>query len=406
MGLEGLAEELESLAAEATDHPALQYLNPSSSRYQITMGWTVGPLVGLEEFGEKVFIGLGWGPTRYFRSPGGSVTAITPAGVAQWLIAQARYRPAEEVLAEFGELVAIERVTYLEIVALWGIAPTEPLELGIEGIRLVPIADLPSSDHRDAVTGVRVLNIPEAGIPLGLRPRATAAMVRELDVFAALSNPPPPYPYTVERELMYELARMLVTVNEAPVVPFGHWIQAAPATPYLLGGEGGFNVTSRFLARSPETHVISPELLQHLVVSYLNMTVEDRRKLRVPLARFNSALIRAKEDAVEAAIDMGIAMEAFLCPDEDTKEIQYRFALRGALYLGNSHERAATKRELRRIYHARSDAVHRGTLGKRSTGQQLQLLEKARDLFVAMLRRSIQSEALPRWEDVELGIAE
>jgi hypothetical protein len=394
-----LAAEAASLAQAAIDHPLLQHLNPESGRYQTVRGWNVGHTDGLEAFGERVLrsVGCEWG-TLHYRSMNG-FTAITPYAIGQWVVAQSRVRPAEDVLREFASLVSGNRATYVELVALWGLEPSTSVDLGVEGIQLVPIEQVPRSDYTDALTGLQILNIPESGIPLAMRPLATAVLVREVEVHplflprGATSASPVKGSKT---KLMYDLAAVLTAITGTPVVAFGSWAEAKIGTPYITTLGGGFNVTRAFLAHKPRPHAVDAALLRELVPAYAAMSDADRTKLRVPLERLTLALAE-QNDRVEAMIDLGIAMEAFLCPGQES-EVRYRFSLRGARFLGGSAE---TQAALRELYDARSRAVHNGDLKGPAT-RQIELFEKGRDLFIEMLQKAVRARALPDWNDVEL----
>jgi hypothetical protein len=402
-----LIAEVKRLAEAATDHSALAFLDPASGSYELIRAMNVAPFDGLEELGGELLKAFGFEAIAYFRGPEASVTAITPTSLALWAVAQSRFRPTEEVFAEFEHLVAANRATYLEIVPLWGISPTEEVDLEAEGIRLLPIERLPLSQAKDGATGARVLKIPGFGIELGIRPRATAALVGSVEVAPVFvqSTSVRELP-GLGRELMYEVARMLVVAVEVPVVPFGYWTQAAPGTPYIRGGAGGFRISEGFLGRAPVEHVVNPNVIRELVLAYLNMDLDNRGRLEVPLSRLNSALVQIYADSVESMIDLGIALESFLCPDKQPTEVRYRFALRGALYLGGNRAAVAeTRQTLGKLYDARSDAVHGGTRGKRSTDQQISLVKRGSSLLIAMLRKTMETGRVPGWEAIEIGEA-
>lgn len=75
------------------------------------------------------------------------------------------------------------------------------------------------------------------------------------------------------------------------------------------------------------------------------------------LQRF--ALAVARQQASEALVDYVVALEALLLGDQAGPELQYRFALNGAIYLAeSSDERLALYEDLRQLYSGRSKLVH------------------------------------------------
>ncbi len=86
-------------------------------------------------------------------------------------------------------------------------------------------------------------------------------------------------------------------------------------------------------------------------------SLSRRGGLVVALRRFNRAYSR--EIGEDKIIDLTIALESCLLAGE-TKELSYRFALRGAALLSKSKDPKETKKLLKAIYDARSSIVHDG----------------------------------------------
>ena len=90
----------------------------------------------------------------------------------------------------------------------------------------------------------------------------------------------------------------------------------------------------------------------------------DKRVLRVAIDRVNRALRR--HWSVDAAIELGVALEAFFLSDEDQSELSYRLRLRCAWWLGETPEERIQLMEWAGvIYKCRSVAVHRGYLAEK-----------------------------------------
>jgi hypothetical protein len=127
----------------------------------------------------------------------------------------------------------------------------------------------------------------------------------------------------------------------------------------------------------------------------------------VPLERLDRAIHRV--DAVDRAIDLGIALEALLMHGSggghtDNSPISYRLSLRGAMYLEATHEaRKLTFDLLRHVYGLRSTAIHEGhlkaTVDKKLTNASLDDgIRKA----AALILKIIDTGRMPDWEAVIL----
>jgi hypothetical protein len=102
---------------------------------------------------------------------------------------------------------------------------------------------------------------------------------------------------------------------------------------------------------------------QAIVAQYDHLPEVLRTRLLIAINRLHSGM--ARYGTVDGAIDLGIALEALFLPDANA-ELTYRLKIRGGHLLGgNAQERLRIGRELEKIYHVRSTAVHSGTLPRR-----------------------------------------
>jgi hypothetical protein len=96
--------------------------------------------------------------------------------IARWTLAQARLRPAREVVERLQEFVSKNCVPMSEIIALWGLNPIAAIKLAND-VSLVPVDHLIPSDPKDQLTGVRQ-NL-RAQISTFPQPRIGAALKRD-----------------------------------------------------------------------------------------------------------------------------------------------------------------------------------------------------------------------------------
>jgi hypothetical protein len=102
---------------------------------------------------------------------------------------------------------------------------------------------------------------------------------------------------------------------------------------------------------------------QHIVELYNRIPEVLRTRLLISINRLHSGM--ARYGTVDGAIDLGIALESLFLPDASS-ELTYRLKIRGGRLLGSEpQERLRIGRELEKIYHVRSTAVHSGTLPKK-----------------------------------------
>jgi hypothetical protein len=78
--------------------------------------------------------------------------SISLEAIAHWLLAQARVAPAQDCVDRLMAVIAKNESPVVEIVPIWGISPRVSIELG-DGMKIVPIQDLPPSRLKDLFTG-------------------------------------------------------------------------------------------------------------------------------------------------------------------------------------------------------------------------------------------------------------
>jgi hypothetical protein len=239
-------EKLRKLASQATDPPGAERLNPRSGNYYVQMGWCVGNIdtFQLEEFGKQILGYFSQRNTHYWYGPfGQGSTRISPLEIAMWAVAQARFRPPEIVLAEIRELFGKNTVVFNEYVWLWGISVNEAVDLGVHGLRLVPVDLLPPSQFKDTVTRVPLLIETVNSPVLNSLPNATAVLRRSITVSSVIREAGSEIVSKSESlcPVMKEIGEMLVVVAGVPVVPWAYSLHVEPGTPYILAGGGSTN---------------------------------------------------------------------------------------------------------------------------------------------------------------------
>ncbi|MFO0873408.1 MAG: HEPN domain-containing protein [Phycisphaerales bacterium] len=135
-----------------------------------------------------------------------------------------------------------------------------------------------------------------------------------------------------------------------------------------------------------------------LVSAYLRCDEPCRRRLAVAIHRIETGSdFRLRP--VDAAIDIGIALESMFSNDGETAEISYRLALRSALLLGTTiSDRMLIRACVKKFYRERSRAVHTGYIDLSSKQDVI----TARTLAVRAVREIIRRGSIPDWAQVEI----
>ncbi len=344
----------------------------------------------------------------------------------------------------------------LEIVPVWGISPRVSIDLG-DGIKIVPIQDLPPSRLKDLFTGKKrhrySFDIANSS------PRPGAAIVKEtvhgpmyesstsevatasrrhgelmLSVlmapteagkqaaFAEMAKTMDPLKAARESTSIYnsaeELSLVVALSTTRPIFPLGQWYQRPIDLPLVgtLGGYSGPTNDHPFYIAVDQQDYPVPEI-EALVQCYRSLDSHTRRRLKTPLSRLNQGRRQQAHHTVEAAaIDLGIAAEALLTQDRDRDApISFTLRARGTLLLsGTPEERRRNYEVLRDLYDLRSKVAHEGSIVDRtnipySERDRVRLREAAatvrsgEGVCIALIRKIIEEGQFPSWGALLFG---
>lgn len=155
--LKPVADHLRALAQSVGDPPEIAGYEADSADVTITRMHRVSVSDDdLRAFAETLrgiptLSGLDGGIAHYSPSASGSISLDL---IGHWLLAQARASPSEDCVACLMAAIAKNQSPVLEIIPVWGISPRVSIDLG-EGIKIVPIHDLPPSKLKDLFIGKR-----------------------------------------------------------------------------------------------------------------------------------------------------------------------------------------------------------------------------------------------------------
>jgi hypothetical protein len=367
LGRDELVDRIAELARRAEFPPDLTRLNPESSRYQIMRLNQVAGITRaeLDDLGGHLARHFGFDPDAHvivWSSPNSS-QGWPARSLSDRMVARARFLGASLVLAEYEDAFAANRAEIHDVVALWGLHPTQTFEVR-DGIHLAPLSSLPSSPPRDLLLGIPTyLDNREEGGGFQVRARPTAALttVVEFSPIVSSTHSAPPGRAAARHDEMVDIARCLTLVVPRPVEEIAHWSQPVEQDHPLIAGVGGWGGQEirwnhQFLIEPEE---IDPAQVRPLVDGYFALGRQDQSRLRIAFDRLSAAK-REQVSLENRAVDLGVSLEALLFnPNDVPSEISFKFKMRGAVLASElPDDRKAAFKLLDRIYALRSAAAH------------------------------------------------
>jgi hypothetical protein len=355
----------------------------------------------LEIFNEKVM------------NLGTSKCTVHLEDLASWLIGRAFTNGAKLAVEDLQKYIDINLMPIVFVLAVSGIKIHEMERLSDE-IELVPFSDLSNHLTLSSLKTPQLKN--EKFFPgFSASPPLIAIITR--------SELKPKYYDRYEMEkpskdlssmdeiarcerLLYEACECLTLVGPSTPVPVAIWSKAEEWVPCAnMLGEAWSNLIHDVISNKEYQFEHSDiERAREIYKSFFELSEETRDRLRVPIVRLNQALRRIS--LADAAIDLGIALEALLVHDRGPLDpIAFPMRLRGAWLLGdNLAKRKVLLEMLRNLYVLRSQAVHTGKVDAVIKGTAtVDLLGKGFELCVEAIEKIIRDGGFPEWDSIILG---
>jgi hypothetical protein len=141
---------------------------------------------------------------------------------------------------------------------------------------------------------------------------------------------------------------------------------------------------------------------------FFELETNQRQRLRVPIDRLNKSHVLGIR-SVDAAIELGIALESLFAPTKLSEGISYTVRTRAARFLGGSQsERHQISNTLKDAYDLRSRAVHSGRFDGdqapkkwKDESRVRSVLENGQRIVGRSLVKAIL-EGEPNWEEFDL----
>ena len=316
--------------------------------------------------------------------------------------------PVDLVLEWYRQFFKSGRTASDRFVALVGVTVEKPVNL-TKGVDLIPWSDVPACEQRTHLSkSENSENFPSSS------PRPNCAIrvaepefqvITDFDEILSGGWKSTTINFAIEQDVK----RALTAVAVSPVGLHSSWW--LPRDRAVLGlAHNGYAALQDWYAldlcyasRDPKS--VDTEEFKECYAGLRETTGKKGEVLRIGFDRLASALRR---NAVEKAIDLGIALEVLLL-FENTQgkplegELKYRMALHGAAFLGASkEERLAIFKALKSVYDLRSKVVHNGHLPSgKDYGSHLN--EGVR-LCAQVAKKLAAARGFPDWEnDCVLG---
>jgi hypothetical protein len=316
--------------------------------------------------------------------------------LAGWLISRGSEVGSAQAADELARYVDATEIPCLLTLALSGIKVEGPCDLA-DSVRMLPWDALPDSTskrwiHRQSF----------AGFPIHF---PTAAMVREEvlpkrhltdDEFKTQTMRP------IDDTGLHDAILCAGMIGPTAPYPLASFLTAPPWVPVMTGGIGMPFSEGRPVIQDWSSIHCSEAAALHF--AFLKLGKERKDLLRLAMQRLNRAMRR--HFPVDAAIDLGIALEALFLSDlsEERGEPTFRLKIRAARYLGSTKaDRDALFNLVGDLYGARSSAVHTGRVSDQVGGRPIgDVLAEGYSVAAGAIRRMI-IEGQPDWRRVMLG---
>jgi hypothetical protein len=207
--------------------------------------------------------------------------------------------------------------------------------------------------------------------------------------------------YAVREEIARDVVRCIFLLTLGATDIIGSWPEATDAAARRHFGEAFFYGKALFdlsMLWQPETQLEGNSVRER----YLELTSvkrEVREVLRHAIDRLNWA--KRRENLVDRAIDLGIALEMLLLHGKgDKNELSFRLAAHGSMFIGGSPSHKKTNFALlKRVYQLRSQSVHTGQLKTKDIETAPQDINAAIKLAAEVALKVLELGRFPNWEN-------
>lgn len=324
---------------------------------------------------------------------------VTLRALAEWLVAQSLDTNPEEVLDRLDRFIRRDIPPAQEILAISGASIAAEVRL-VDGIRLVPFAQVPRSGVTDLLKGIPSF-MSEALQGVRANPIPTAALIAPLEGFPALAEPTAGEhfapPSTLKQPKMYRICQLLTLVGPSPSIAVGSWVHIDDSLPLCQSGASWGGPLHELVPSRSVDISAQAAIIPTLVDSYFALPSAVQEALDMPMKRLNLALRR--QSLEDAAVELRIALESLLAQDlDENAPVGFTLRLRGSL-LGASGlpERRHLFDLLTAVYSLCSQAAHGGRFKPTSAATAQRLIPEGIEICASLVLKVIERGSLPQW---------
>jgi hypothetical protein len=293
-----------------------------------------------------------------------------------------------------------EILDLVEILTIDGISLTESIEIG--DYILVPWDQIPLTDGKWEIA-LRALYD-------GRLPSAAITRRWQISSLPVSKSIPMPSPLPSSIHSMFDVLGCITAVVGAGIRFLHYWVDPPEWAPWTVQ-PNTFGIDGSVLPMPSALTQASAEEISACVKLFFGLEKSQRQRLRVPIDRLNRSHVVGFR-SVDAAIELGIALESLYAPAKLSGEIAYTVRTRAARFLGGTNgERQETAKTLKHVYDLRSLAVHSGRFDVDHASKKWKddaivraVLENGRRIVGRSLVKVIH-EGEPDWEAFDLGDA-
>ncbi len=327
--------------------------------------------------------------------------------LAMHLLHRASKVGPNQTAAELQRFLDLDHTPAYAVLAVRGIETTQETDI-TDDIRLIPYDAVPQSLSKDMADSIAAASeqapfmAPQRGE--SLRPKA--ALVKQIRISPKTCDATDDRVSPDEMSMLRQVCSVLTLVGRSTPMAFCSWVDIeewVPCRDLLSCGVGGTLVATESLPLHKMTDDDCSDASM-LSKQFLRLEHRDQETLLTSLDRLNRS--KRRFNAIDKAIDLGIAMEILLLHDRSKHDqIAFPFRLRGAWLLAKSaKERIKIERTLNSIYDCRCQAVHSGKCEAPTREESLpRLFERGQDLCAEVARCILRRGVFPDWHKLVLG---
>lgn len=315
-----------------------------------------------------------------------------------WLLSRAQQVGPEVSLEDLTRYLAVETIELTETLVVHGFKVPEAVAVG--GFEVVPWHLVPVTDTKWRVMAHHFAS----------RPSPMVAVTRRLDIPRLHLHPwdQPLAFVSYSIESMRDLLRCVTAASGAGVQLLDYWFEPPVWAPWNVSPiQFGVDSTSFCMPAKLAGEVLPT--FRACAERFRAMDELQRHRFRLPLDRLNNSIL-AGTKSVDAAIDLGIALESLYIPMGLDAHIAKVLRDRASNFLaGPGKERKRIRNIVADTYDLRSLAVHAGRFdspGAQPKWSDLQtvtnVLKKGQDVVCRSLIKMI-SRGEPVWPEPRTG---